>query len=151
MQCKGPSPTRSWGCRWVRKTDGGTRPTLQWPMSSPRMAAQKGLADCCCVGDADEEYEAASAMSTQNCVLERPLPRRRRAAPHFRFTTPHYNPALRQSDPSDGCIRPLKGPLKRPFKGLNLARWPRILGFQYVKHWATTKESKLLGFSSWKL
>ena len=35
----------------------------------------------------------------------------------FRFTTPHYNSALRPSDPSDGRIRPLKGPLKRPFKG----------------------------------
>ena len=46
---------------------------------------------------------------------------RRRAAPDFRFTTPHYNSALRPSDPSDGRIRPLKGPLKRPFKGPLLA------------------------------
>ena len=40
--------------------------------------------------------------------------RRRRAAPHFRFTTSHYNSALRPSHPSDGHIRPLKGLLKGP-------------------------------------
>ena len=38
---------------------------------------------------------------------------RRRVAPDFRFTTLHYNSALQPSDPSDGRIRPLKGPLKR--------------------------------------
>ena len=38
--------------------------------------------------------------------------RQRQAAPHFRFTTTHYNSALWPSDPSDGRIRPSKGPSK---------------------------------------
>ena len=42
---------------------------------------------------------------------------RRRAAPDDRRGMSFYNSALRSSDPSDGRIRPLKGPLKRPFEG----------------------------------
>ena len=126
-------------CQNFRKfsSEGHAAPILRGvrgaaaPRPQPRRSRRRG---CAAAAAPEKAKEAVAIVSVSHST-----PRRLTASPKLRLRTgaaprrsvlSFYNSALRPSDPSDGRIRPLKGPLSGLLSGLQVA-WPKGRSWNY--------------------